>query len=314
MTPEVIKAPGALEATTRGEIDIQISTARRYPRDVKKALSEARRLMTFDEKTAEECIYRLPRDGKEIEGPSIRAAEILANAWGNLRIAAKVIEDGERKVTCLAACHDLETNVAVSVEVQRRITDKSGRRYTEDMVITTSNAGCAVAFRNAVLKIIPKAVWKPAFEAAQKKAGEKNLPNLNSRRINMIEWFGRKGVGVDAILKKVKRVRVGNIGEDDLVQLNQIASAIDDGRSTAEELFDLTKNAPEPEGPQPNPPESQAEGSGALFEKWKQLAKDLPRNEIERIKAQCKIDIICAKTPAEKLKLAIVLAGEMLEE
>src|SRR3954451_2190446 len=83
----------ALDAQTRGEIDIQIATAHRFPRSVKKSLQEALSLATVDEDTAGACGYELPaRAGSDsnepIKGPSIRLAEIFASCWEYLRIGS----------------------------------------------------------------------------------------------------------------------------------------------------------------------------------------------------------------------------------
>ena len=59
----------ALEAVDRASIDIQIATAKQYPRSVDKALKEALTLATLDEETAASMFYVLPRAGKRIEGP-----------------------------------------------------------------------------------------------------------------------------------------------------------------------------------------------------------------------------------------------------
>src|SRR6185436_14130544 len=72
-----------LETQTRGEIDMQISTAKKWPRSIKKFKETAAEMATLDEDTAAACIYALPRDGKTIEGPSARLAEIILSAWGN---------------------------------------------------------------------------------------------------------------------------------------------------------------------------------------------------------------------------------------
>src|SRR5438105_9284609 len=64
----------ALDVLARGEIDIQISTAHRFPRSVRRALQEAITLATMDEDTADSCFYELPARGDEgpIKGASIR--------------------------------------------------------------------------------------------------------------------------------------------------------------------------------------------------------------------------------------------------
>ena len=65
----------------RSEIDQQIATAHRFPRSVKRFRDEAMAMVTLNESVAGQCIYALPRDGKTIEGPSARFAEVIASAW-----------------------------------------------------------------------------------------------------------------------------------------------------------------------------------------------------------------------------------------
>jgi hypothetical protein len=67
------------------ELDIQINTAKAYPRSVKSFLEEAKMLATANQETAASCFYSLPRkdkNGKQVQitGPSIRLAEIAAYA------------------------------------------------------------------------------------------------------------------------------------------------------------------------------------------------------------------------------------------
>lgn len=153
-----------LQAINRSEVDMQVSTAKQYPRELPKVLNQIATYATMDTETASECFYVLRRQGDNggsaIEGLSVRMAEIIAGAWGNLRVQTRIIGNDGKTITAQGICHDLETNVAVSVEVKRRITDKHGRTYSEDMQVVTGNAASAIAFRNAVLKVVPKAVTK----------------------------------------------------------------------------------------------------------------------------------------------------------
>src|SRR5690348_6841125 len=68
----------ALSAVDRASIDMQIATAKQYPRSITAALREATELATLDEETAKTMLYALKRGGKVIPGPSVRLAEILA--------------------------------------------------------------------------------------------------------------------------------------------------------------------------------------------------------------------------------------------
>ncbi|MGL5914163.1 MAG: hypothetical protein ACRCZB_08355, partial [Bacteroidales bacterium] len=140
-----------LQAINRAEVDMQIATAKTYPRELPRVLNQIETYATMDTETAEDCFYALRRgrgdDNNVIEGVSVRLAEIIAGAWGNLRVQTRIIGNDGRTVTCQGLCHDLETNLAVSVEVKRRITDRNGKTFSEDMQVVTGNAASAIAFR-----------------------------------------------------------------------------------------------------------------------------------------------------------------------
>src|SRR5690606_7715376 len=144
-------------------VDVQISTAKRFPRSIKAFKDMAMAMATLDEETAESCFYALPRGGKTVEGPSARLAEIVASAWGNMRIEGRPIAEDDRFVTSRGTAWDLQTNVAFAFESRRRITDKQNRRYNDDMIGVTANAATSIALRNAVFKAVPSAFWRPIY-------------------------------------------------------------------------------------------------------------------------------------------------------
>lgn len=230
----------ALEVLNRSEIDIQISTAKQYPRDLKKVLGNIRALATLDEETAEDCFYALKRgkgnDENLIEGISVRLAEIFASAWGNLRVQTRITANDGRTITAQGICHDLESNLAVCVEVKRRITDKYGKTYSEDMQVVTGNAASAIAFRNAVLKVIPKAVTKKVVDDI-KDLALGNGGNLESKRQATINWFNRKGVTTDQLLVYIEADCVESIDAEKLLTLRSTANAIKEGTTTLGETF-----------------------------------------------------------------------------
>ena len=61
-----------LTALTKGEIDAQIATAKQYPRNLARVLNNIETLATIDEDVAGSCFYTLRRQGKVIEGASVR--------------------------------------------------------------------------------------------------------------------------------------------------------------------------------------------------------------------------------------------------
>lgn len=237
---ESLPVPGAavegLDAITRGEIDIQIATARRYPRDVAKAMQNAIKLATYDEEIAEACFYSLPRGGKRIEGPSIRLAEILASCWGNLRYGSRMLEEGDRFVTALGFAHDLETNTAFAGAVQRRITNKSGSRYDDDMIGVTANAAQAIAQRNAIGKVVPR-VYLERILRQVKAVAVGDASTFASRRDRVIERYGKMGVAVEQVLARVERSDVESITGEDLELLIGLGTAVKEGMISIDDAF-----------------------------------------------------------------------------
>lgn len=230
---------GMIALLNKSEIDQQIATAHRFPRSLKRFRDEALQMVTLDESIAEECIYALPRDGKVIEGPSARFAEIIASAWGNCRAGARVVDDRGEFVTAQGVFHDLERNVAITYEVQRRITNKRGQRFSADMIGVTANAACSIALRNAILKGVPKAFWSQMEDAARQviKGDFKTLAN---RRAAAIQKFQHYGISEAQICARLEVAGVEDIGLDHLVILRGLLTAIKEGDTTPEQAFSGT--------------------------------------------------------------------------
>lgn len=234
---DVISAEtGTVALITKAEIDQQISTAKKYPRSIKRFVDEATAMVTLNESIAQQCIYALPRDGKTIEGASARFGEIVASAWGNCRAGARVVNEGTEFITAQGVFHDLERNVAITYEVQRRIVDKNGRKFKPDMIGVTANAACSIALRNSILKGVPKAFWEPMYQKARAVvAGD--IKTLANKRSEAIKQFTIYGVTEPMILEKLGRPGVADITPDDLVTLFGLLTAIRDGDTTPEQAF-----------------------------------------------------------------------------
>lgn len=242
MEQEIIQVAQAdmLGAITREEVDIQISTAHAFPRDIQRVLNQIQTYATMDIETAEDCFYALRRgqgsNEKVIEGVSVRMAEIIAGAWGNMRVAARIIGNDGKMITAQAVCHDLESNLAVSIEVKRRITDRMGRTFNEDMQVVTGNAACAIAFRNAVLKVVPKAVTKKVLNNVKEVALGKSI-DLETRRQRMVEYFTMIGVTQAELFSYCGVKSVEQIDNEKVFELRGLANAIKEGTTTVQETF-----------------------------------------------------------------------------
>lgn len=244
---EVMQVSNAesLAALTRSEIDVQIATAKQYPRNLAKVLNNIETLATMDEEIAGSCFYTLRRQGKVIEGPSIRMAEIIASSWGNLRVQARIIGNDGKMITAQGVCHDLESNYATSTEVKRRITDKYGKTYSEDMQVVTGNAACAIAMRNALFKVVPAALVKKVVEKAKKVSLGESM-TLESSRAKMLAYFKTIGVDEKQIFDYLSVEKTDEIDIDMVVELRGLATAIKEGTTTVKEAFS-TKSAKDTE-------------------------------------------------------------------
>lgn len=236
-----IKQADIIQAVNRAEIDIQVATAKQYPRDINNTLNKIATYATMDKETAEDCFYVLRRKGSNgqdsvIEGLSVRMAEIIAGCWGNIRVQTRIVGNDGKMITAQAICHDLETNFAVSKEVKRRITDRNGRTFSEDMQVVTGNAAASIAFRNAVLAVIPKAVTKKVINEVKQVALGQAI-DLETARTNCLQNFAKAGVTEDMLLQYLGINSVAEIDKEAIFELRATWNAIKEGTTTVQESF-----------------------------------------------------------------------------
>lgn len=235
-----VEGGNALMAINASEINQQIATAKRYPRSIKEFVREATEMVSMNQTVAQECMYSLKRgsggDSKVIEGPSARMAEIVASAWGNCRAGARVISEDDRFVTAQGAFIDLQRNVAITYEVKRRITDRQGRKYSDDMIGVTANAACSIALRNAVFKGVPKAFWQEIYRVARQTAiGD--AKTLGTRRSDMLAAFAKMGVEKEKVFAYLEVKGIEDVSLDHLGLMLGVFQAIRDGETTIDETF-----------------------------------------------------------------------------
>lgn len=236
--PPAIVDTATLSALVKAEIDSAITTARSFPRSVKRAIDNIITLATLDEATAVECIYALKRGGKTIRGASIRLAEIISQQWGNNRSEARVIQiDRVNKlVVAEGMFHDLETNMLTKATVQRRISDKNGRIYNDDMIAMTGNAACSIAKRNAILAGVPRGIWRKGQDAAEHVIRGDAI-TLGERRDAAVKAFAHFGMTPEQVFQVMGVKGIDDIGLDDLVTLRGLYASLKNGEQTVEEML-----------------------------------------------------------------------------
>lgn len=228
-----------IQQLTTAEIDMAVTTAKRFPRNIKQFKERAIALATSDVDIAMSCNYAVPRGGKSIEGPSVRVAEIVAREFGNVRAYSRVVAIEQTSVVAEGVCQDMETNFTAKSEVRRKITGKDGRRYNEDMINMAANAACSIAFRNAIFKVVPMAyVNLVASEAKKVALGDKNT--FGSRKEKMVNKFSELGVTTEMILAKVDKLSMDQLDVGDMEILIKVFAAIDGGDSSVDSEFPVS--------------------------------------------------------------------------
>lgn len=239
-TPSPAQLAETLDRAERANIDIQVSTAKQYPRSIRRCADNAVAIATMDKETAQSCGYALPRGGKPITGPSVHLAKIIAQQYGNLRVEAKVVEITDKQVVSRGTAWDLENNYAVAFEVRRSIIGRTGNRFTDDMITVTGNAANAIAYRNAIFGVVPKSITDKAYKAAQHLiTGDlSDEEKLIKRRDGAIKHFiDTYAITEEEVIKLCGKHTVNQIQADEIALLLGFAQSLKDGDTTVDELM-----------------------------------------------------------------------------
>jgi hypothetical protein len=179
-----------------------------------------------------------------IEGPSIRLAEIALACWGNISAASRVVADDGKFVTSQGVAWDMEKNIRISKETKRRVTNREGRRFSDDMVAVTGNAACSISLRNAIVSVIPGIIIKDVYEAAKKVAAG-SAATLGSRRVAAMAKFKEMGVDESRVFSALGVKGLEDINLEKITILIGLYNAIQDKETTIEEAFPtLTVKSP----------------------------------------------------------------------
>lgn len=232
-------------------VDMQIVTAKRYPRKLQSCIENSIVLATINEETAKACMYNLLKGGKMIKGPSVVLAKIMAREFGNMRVENRVVGYDKTHVTCEATAFDLEKNYAIRTTIKKSLLSSSGR-VSEDMAVIIGNAGNAVALRNAVFAVLPKQVVDKVYEAVREKiAGKLSDENvLATRRGKMVEHikntYPSYAFTDEEIAAAFGKQSISHLDKDDIVDFVGIENAIKSGDISVESVFRPSMAQPKP--------------------------------------------------------------------
>lgn len=253
MENQLMEAPqpkaGLVEiASTRSAQEVQaaIVIAQKFPRDEMRAYQKV--LDACKRKSlAEKAVYAYPRGDQKVTGPSIRLAETIAKAWGNLdfgliELEKKVNErTGYGESVMQSYCWDLETNVRstkIFTVVHKRDTKKGSYKLTDerDIYEIAANNG-ARRLRSCILAVLPADVVEDAVDACRTTV-KSNIKNMTDTVRKMVSAFKDIGVTQEMIEERLG-YEIDKITQDDVVDFQSIFNSLKDGTAERSDFFKL---------------------------------------------------------------------------
>lgn len=233
------------------EVQVAMVVAKRFPRN--EAESWNRIMNTCKRQTlAERAMYEFPRGNEKVSGPSIRLAEAIAQNWGNIDFGYIELENKNGESQVMAYCWDLETNTRQSkvfTVPHVRTTKKGNYALTDPRDIYEMVANQASRrVRSCILSIIPGDVVDAAVKVCQQTLCGDDQP-IHEKVQNMLDVFREQwGVPQQAIERFIG-CNASAFTPQTIVRLRNVYNAINDGRATVADYFDM-----------PEPKEKQTDG------------------------------------------------------
>lgn len=235
---------GAIQGREAQNAQIAMLAAKRFPRDEKDAIDRILNSCSR-ESLAAVAIYQYSRGGTDIQGPSVRLAEAIAQHWGNIESGWREIErqkghDGVGVSVIEAFAWDLQSNYRVPrVFTVRhwRDTKKGGYPLTDERDIYELCANQAARrVRACLLAVIPGDVVEEAQRQCDITLNAKADTSPEAQK-KIVEAFGAVGVTRAQIEARIQR-RMDAITPAQVVQLRKILASLKDGMSQPGDWFE----------------------------------------------------------------------------
>ena len=223
-------------------VQAQLVYAASRPRNEQRAVD--RMLNSFQRQSlAEVSVYQYARGGS-ITGLSIRAAEAMAIAWGNMDFGLRELEQKNGESTVEAFAWDLETNVrrSITFRVQHYRETKRGRVKLEDsrdIYEMVANQGSR-RVRACILAVIPRDIQEAVMAQVENtmRASFDITPEYLKKWLAAFEKFG---VTKDQIEARIQR-RIDTITPAQMTGLVNIYNSLKDGIGNVADFFEVQQN------------------------------------------------------------------------
>ncbi|MFB0774274.1 hypothetical protein ACPCT8_07295 [Aeromonas media] len=231
------------------EVQAAMVIAKKFPRNPVEATD--RILQACSRPTlAEGALYSYNRGGADVTGPSIRLAEALAQAWGNMQFGIRELEQRKGESIVEAFAWDVETNtkqLKIFTVPHIRHTRNGQKRLEDprDIYELVANNG-ARRLRACILGVIPGDV----IEAAQRQC-EVTLnthADTSPESIKrMLDTFSAEfGVSTEQVQAYLGR-RADAMLPAQYVQMRKIYASLRDGMSKPGDWFKSKEEEVQPE-------------------------------------------------------------------
>lgn len=266
------------------EVETAMIVARRFPRDIVQARQRILQACTRPS-LAEGATYAYKRGTTLVTGPSIRLAEAIAQAWGNIEFGIRELSQEDGKSSVQAYAYDLETNTRQTknfVVPHLRFSNNGITRLVDprDIYEAVANQG-ARRLRACVLGVIPGDIVDEAVaqcETTLANAGGAPAEQLKK----LVAAFADIGVTSDALAHKLGHA-LTNVAMAEVIRLRQVYAAIRDGMTSIDVEFPRTSSGDADSAPATKPKTSK-EAAKAAASQARAHGKTLLDFE-ERVKA-----------------------------
>lgn len=225
------------------EVQAMVFMAKQFPRD---QLDASRRIvkMCGREGLAKSATYTYPRGGQKITGPSIRLAEAVAQAWGNIDYGIIELNTTDGLSEMMAYAWDLETNVRRSMifSVKHERDTKNGKvelNDNRDIYELIANMG-ARRVRACILGVIPGDIVDEAVAACQDTLNNGEKKTIDDSIKNMLANFETRFRISRQQIENYIGYPISNFDVEDLTKLRGVYNSLKDGSAKREDYFQLS--------------------------------------------------------------------------
>jgi hypothetical protein len=234
------------------EVQAAVFMAKKFPRDEYMAYD---RIMKSCERVslAESALYEYPKGGQKISGPSIRLAEAIAQAWGNIDFGVIELDQRNGSSSVMAYAWDLETNTrqtkVFTVKHERKAKGKiNALDDPRDIYEMTANQG-ARRVRSCILAVIPGDVVDAAVDRCKQTLKNGYKEPLEDRIRKMIGAFREEFQVSKEMIEKFIGCTIEAFTDNDFIRLRSVYKSLRDNMAKREDYFEVPKPRSETDSP-----------------------------------------------------------------